>query len=200
MPAPLLRRRSPSVLALVAAVLVLSACGEDAPVPSGTLPTVTPSTTPTRTQSPSPSTSTSGEEDCLSGRWELDVADYETQAAAWLRSTGIPLDEFEMTGGQRLDLRADSFYLSSDLTTTASVMGVTIGWADASAGDGNLVLEDGGFRVDNFSWLVRPEVPPDRAPAPPSRDWSQPIAVRCTEKLLELSGGGSPLVGRFVRS
>lgn len=200
MSAPLLRRRSPTVLALAAAVLLLSGCGEDAPVPSGTLPTVTPSATPTRTQTPSPSTRDSDEDDCLSGRWVLDTADYEAQSISWLRSTGIPLDELEMTGAQRLDFRADSFYFSSDLTTTASVMGVTVGWTDASAGNGTLVVEDAGFRVDDFSWLARPEVPPDRAPAPPARDWSQPIGVRCTEKLLELSGGGSPLVGRFVRS
>lgn len=135
----------------------------------------------------------------MSGRWVLDVDDYASQSSAWLKSVGVPLDSLDMGGGQRLDFTDDFFHVSSDLSVSAVVHGVSVGWTDGSAGGGDLIIDDGGFHIDNFAWNVRPSLPPGGAPVTPAFDWNQPISVRCQGGVLELRGGGAPLTGRFVR-
>lgn len=195
------RHRFVAAVAL-AALVVLPGCGDDTPTARGTLPSSTPSAA-----SPSPGASASSAspeptpivDDCLSGRWVLDVADYESQSAAWLTSTGIPVHSFEMTGGQRLDLSDGRLVLSSDLSTRAVVKGRTVAWEDASEGGGGLTFADGTLAAPDFAWRVRPEAPPGGAPAVPATDWTRPVAWSCTPAGLELRGEDAPLTARFVR-
>ncbi|WP_377644431.1 hypothetical protein [Oryzobacter terrae] len=199
------RYRLVATAAALAVAALLAACADDTPTPTGTRSSGAPSTTsasPTPSASASAAPETEGTpivDDCLSGRWVLDVADYESQSAAYLTSLGIPLESFEMTGGQRLDLTDGYLGLSSDLQTRAVVMGRSVGWADASAGGGDVSFADGTLAAPDFAWQVRPEAPPGGAPTVPATDWTRPVAWSCTPAGLELRGEGAPLTARFVR-
>ena len=193
--------RRTAVAAAVTAGLVLAGCGAREPragatVASPTASSVTPSPSETVPDGLPPGPVV---DDCLTGRWVLDVADYESRSTAWLEGAGVPLQDLEMTGGQRLDLTDGFLRVSSDLSTTATVPGREISWTDASAGGGDLELADGTFSVSDFAWQARPEVPPRGAPSVPPTDWSQPVAWTCTDGALELRGEGAPLTTRWVR-
>jgi hypothetical protein len=56
-------------------------------------------------------------ESCLVGTWNLDVADYETQARDYLIETGIPLVSYELGGVGTIEFTADG-----DVTTDIDIV------------------------------------------------------------------------------
>lgn len=193
--------------ATVSLALLLAGCGGDgSPEVTGTLPTVTPGATQTPSPSASPTASASsgegiGDTACLEGRWGLDVADYASQSATYVKGLGIPLDNLEMTGTQIVIFRATGdMSISTSLTTDAVVAGVAISGSDQSAGNGEWGWnEDGTLQVDGFTYNVVPTVPPAGAPYVQGIDWTQPVTVVCDGDRLELRGSTAPLTGRFTR-
>jgi hypothetical protein len=199
--------RSSLTAATVSLSLLLTGCGGDGtPEVTGTLPTLTPGASQTPSPSASPTASASsdvgvGDTACLEGRWGLDVADYGSQSATYIKGLGVPLGGLEMSGTQIVGFRATGdMSISTDLRTDAVVAGVAISASDQSAGSGEWGWnEDSTLQVDEFSYTVEPTVPPAGAPYVQGIDWTQPITVVCDGDRLELRGSTAPLTGRFTR-
>ena len=174
----------------LAVTLLLAGCADDTPTLPGARSSAATATTGTPSPSvssgsPTSTVSTSPEptpivDDCLSGRWVLDVADLESQSVAWLRTAAVAVDSYEVTGSQRLDLAEGRLDLVSDLETRAVVGGRTLVWADTGAGGGDVAFSDGTLAAPSFAWRVRPQAPPDGAPTVPATDWTRPVAWACT--------------------
>lgn len=202
-------------VALLAALLVplLTGCGDgdDRPDPeasaerTGSTQEPSPSSEPASeppTEEATVPDSEAGDTGCLVGRWFLDVADYQGQADAYLKSVGIPIESLEITGEQILDINESPYLsVSTDLVVNASVQGLTFGYRDQSAGGGEWGFDSpDAIVVDGFAYTVEPEVPPGGAPAIPFLDPSAgPLSVSCDGDRLSLRGATAPLTGNFVR-
>lgn len=129
--------------------------------------------TPTVTTSDDPGDSTGGEslggENCLTGQWDLDVANYRDQSQEYLAGLGIPLTDFTMTGTEVLTFAEDGgVELASQITSggTITVPGFTGpvstettsistgNWS--TAGDGSLTIENWAL-IDNSVTSTAPE-------------------------------------------
>lgn len=150
-----------------------------------------------------------GETSCLVGDWYLDLADYTAQSSEYLLGLGIPLEDLDISGQQKVTFTADGYLnIATDLTTSAVVMGQSISTTTQSAGGADWYWDatndaDGDLTLENWAWTVEPGGATDPA-APPAAPFFDPesgdtIAVACTETSLSLQGSGAPLVGNFTR-
>lgn len=148
------------------------------------------------------------DEDCLIGRWSLDVEDYRGQAEAYLKSLAIPLEDFAVSGTQILTFEAggveDNVGLSTDLTWTGTLLGNGFTIEDESAGGGAWEpssTSPNQLVIDTWMWSVEPHVAPGDAPSIPSLGLADngPVDVTCTDTTLEVHGTDAILTGRFTR-
>lgn len=183
------------VVGALAAVLIVTGCAA----------TSTPSEDPVEpgaTQEPV----TAGDADsCLIGTWELDLPDYVSQAAEYLKSVGIPLESLDASGTQQVSFTrnelSDDITVTTDMDWNASIRGITIGVPVENVGQGEWTAGDGD-RIDvaNWSWVIEAEVAPESAPTIPLIDPSTGVTAVCSGDTLTLRGDSAPLVGRFVRA
>jgi hypothetical protein len=148
------------------------------------------------------------DEDCLIGRWALDVEDYRGQAEAYLKSLSIPLEDFAVAGTQILTFEAggveDNVGLSTDLTWTGTLLGNGFTVEDESSGSGAWEpssTSPNQLVIDSWIWGVEPHVAPGDAPSIPPLGLADngPVDVTCTDTTLELHGADAILTGRFTR-
>lgn len=103
---------------------------------------------------------TTVEANCLIGQWDLDVANYASQSAAFLTGLGIPIVDFAMSGTQVLDINSNGYLqLATDLTAggTITVPGftgpVSTHTSSVSAGDWS-TASDGTLAIENSSLIT----------------------------------------------
>lgn len=204
------------LVGLVVASVLLAACGmgpapgagaaaEEGPPAASPVPTTEPSG-PGATPTPSATTDSdagTGDTACVTGNWRLDIADYQAQAARWLKGLGIPLSRLRIKGSQSLAFNPGYLSVGTDLTVVARVAGRSISAHTEYAGGGewfwNATAPD-VFEVENWATTVDDADTPRDVPAVPLFDvTSGGIKVRCDGDRLVLRGAGAPLVGRFTR-
>ena len=126
-------------------------------------------TTPTTAERPADSSGSESEPSCLTGQWDLDVANYAEQSATLLVELGVPITDFTMTGTQVLSFGEDGgMELATAITAggtivvpgftgrvSSSTESISTGsWA--TAGDGSLTVSDWAL-IDNSVTSTAPE-------------------------------------------
>jgi hypothetical protein len=169
----------------------------------GCTPTVT-------TTDPDDSTGgeTVAEESCLTGEWDLDVANYREQSQEYLTTLGVPITDFTMSGTEVLSFSADGgLELASDITSggTITVPGFTgpVSTATTSISSGNWsTAEDGSLTIENWT-LIDNSV---TSTAPEGVDLggfsltnASGITALCDETSLFLQGPDAPLGSYWTR-
>jgi hypothetical protein len=145
----------------------------------------------------------SGDTDCVSGEWRLDLADYQAQGATWLKGLGIPLRRLRIKGHQILSINPGYMSVGTDLIVVAVVPGRTVSARNRYAGNGdwfwNAERPD-VIEVENWQTVTDDVDAGDGIPAVPLFDPSAGgVKARCSGDSLVLRGAGAPLVGRFLR-
>ena len=158
---------------------------------------------------PAPSEPDEAEAACEVGSWQLDVADYEAQALAYLLDTGIPVGDYALTGSGSLDIGADGFLTGVvDVTSTATLEPPGAGpvtievpssytysgqWA-AGAEPGTIDLTDWGQVADVGA--------DDDGTIPPLLDFEDvpTVTSECTADTLRLQGPDAPLSALWHRA
>ncbi|HWK19187.1 MAG TPA: hypothetical protein VNR37_00250 [Microbacteriaceae bacterium] len=144
-----------------------------------------------------------GDTECVTGRWSLDVADYQAQAETYLLSLGIPLDALSLTGTQQLDITPAYLSISSALRADAVVAGVPMGAPLEFAGGADWMWEADdptAMGFENWSWTVAPTTADGAIAIPAFLDPSISASVACAGDSLSLQTAGAPFVGNFVRA
>ena len=126
------------------AVLALAACTTTTPEP--------------------PDDSTGGETtaelSCLTGQWDLDVANYRDQSQEYLTTLGVPIADFAMSGTEVLSFGEDgSLELAANITAggTITVPGFTgpVSTTTENISTGNwTTAEDGSLTIENWTPIV----------------------------------------------
>lgn len=183
------------VAAPTVALLLLVAVAGCAPPPPATDPA------PGSTQEPAP---ISGDAPCIEGRWALDLPDFVSQAAVYLKSLNIPLESLEGEGHQFLDVRAGTdavIALSTDISWQAVLLGNPIAVQSVGSGQGEWGFgdSDSTIEVGNWFWNVAPGVPGADAPNIPVINLENGFSAECSGDSLTLLGPESPLIGHFTR-
>ena len=149
-------------------ILALTGLSLAAPLLWGCTPT--PGGTP---DDPADAGSTGGESsetECLLGTWNLDVADYQVQSAAFLQDTGIPIEDFHFDGGQVLTITPNFMTVATDIANWQRTYSTSEELAE-------------GF--------VAPSVDFTDIPA---------VTVACSGDSLVLRGPGAPLSASWTRA
>jgi hypothetical protein len=174
--------------------------------------------TPTTPTTPSDeSESTGGEtttgsalESCLTGTWDLDVANYGDQAATYLNDLSIPIVGFGMTGTQTLIFTETHLVeLDTDITSTGTIKvpdftgPISQHTTSVSTGDWS-VADDGSLSLEHWS-MVEGTVPSsDEIPAGSGVggvDFANvpSVTILCDGDSLFLQGADAPLGSYWTR-
>lgn len=183
--------RNLTVAGCFVAVLTLSACAVDPAPPDE--PAAGSSQVPIESEAP-----------CIEGSWRLDLDDYVSQSAVYLKSLGIPLESLDAEGEQVLDIQAGADPIISertDIAWSAVLLGNPVEVQSTSVGHGEWGFgeDEDEIEVDNWFWEVEAEVPGPDAPNIPVIDPSEGVSAECSGDMLTLHTPGAPLVGRFIR-
>lgn len=178
-----------------AGLLALSGCSG---TPGGTDPGGDPELADETTADPA---------DCFTGGpWELDLADYASQAEPWMVGLGIPISDFAMTGSQTVQFTADGLVsVVTDITSTGTLHtpagDIPVSVPSTLGGSGDWAL-DSGASMTITNWAAdTPVTESDDAFDPPVLDFSTipTVGVTCQPGLLTLTAPESPFVPLFRR-
>ena len=126
-------------------------------------------TPPTTAERPADSSGSESAPSCLTGQWDLDVANYAEQSATLLVELGVPITDFTMTGTQVLSFSDDGgMELATAITAggtivvpgftgpvSSSTESISTGsWGTAA--DGSLTVSDWAL-IDNSVTSTAPE-------------------------------------------
>jgi hypothetical protein len=128
-------------------------------------------TTPTDDSDSTGGESTGGEtapvsaaESCLTGTWDLDVANFGEQSATYLHDLSVPIVGFAMTGSQTLIFtRTHIVELDTDITSTGTIKvpdftgPISQHTTSTSTGDWS-ISDDGSLRFEHWA-MVEGTVP-----------------------------------------
>jgi hypothetical protein len=109
-------------------------------------------------------TTVSGNESCLTGTWDLDVANFAEQSATYLNDLSIPIVGFAMDGSQTLIFDSSHIVeLDTDITSTGTIKvpdftgPISQHTTSVSTGDWS-ISDDGSLNLQHWS-MVEGTVP-----------------------------------------
>ena len=163
----------------------------------------------TETENPADDPAPAGEEPCVVGTWNLDVADYAAQSEEFVLGLGLPIEGFGMTGAGKITFTADGLVATDiALTTTGTIVAgetrVPLNQLSAYTGSGDWSTGGGADTIDLANWanVPDPEVPVDpSAPAVPAIDYTDipTVTALCSAEDLVLQGPDAPISALWHR-
>ena len=169
--------------------------------------------TPTVTDSDDPGDAAGGEAapgeaSCLTGQWDLDVANYRDQSQQYLTTLGIPIADFAMSGTEVLSFGEDGgLELGTNITAggTITVPGfsgpVSTTTQSVSSGDWS-TADDGSLTIENWTLIdnaVTSTAPEGVELGGFSLADATGVTVLCDQTTLFLQGPDAPLGSYWTR-
>lgn len=148
--------------------------------------------------------------DCLLGTWNLDVADYQLQSAAFLDDLGAPIENFHFDGGQVLTITPNFITVETDMTATGTIVvrgftgPVSAHTVSTANGDWHWQAGSAESTIDIENWQRTAATSEELAEglAAPSVDFTDipSVSANCSAGTLLLRGPDAPLSSSWSRA